>query len=527
VTESADEVPERPAANAWWRPVGGPSAEPLDGGIFATFAAVAANQPAAIAIRAGTRSIGYGALHARAMTLAARIDTETEPGRGVATLLADPVDAACAILACLAAGRPCLNLNPHHPPARLAELLADAFAGAAILPRDGSPCAIPSDVTVIPIEAEATVLSADPPRPGGPDAPALVIYTSGSTGRPKGIVRSDRQMMVRVADRLRRFGLGPLDRTLLLYPLSAGPAVTACLAALLSGGELHLADIAAVGARGVLDVAQAVGATKIAGVPALLRLLFAVEGAETAFASLRNVYAGSESVTRQDIDRWRAVLPPGCAIKLGYGLTEGAPLTSWFVPPIIPGDTARLPVGYPVPWLEFAITATDGTTVEDEEPGELWARGRLMSLGEWHQGRCVPGRLLADPDDPAGAILRTGDMVRLRRDGLLEFLGRFDDQIRIRGNRVEPSEVEVVLRRMPGVADAAMLARRTAGDPVLVAFVVPASPTEPGLRAMLPSYSVPSRLHLLPALPKLPGGKIDPVALAQADDASRSDRGVG
>jgi acyl-coenzyme A synthetase/AMP-(fatty) acid ligase len=222
--------------------------------------------------------------------------------------------------------------------------------------------------------------------------------------------------------------------------------------------------------------------------------------------------------------------------------------------------------------------------VPDGRPGELWARGRLLSLGEWRQGRCEPGRLLADPDDPSGAILRTGDLVRRRPDGLLEFLGRTDQQVRIRGNRVEPAELEHALLQAPEVADAAVLVRRTAGDPVLVAFVVAAAGLEPAapeaatapagdpataqprevptaqprdaltaaprevptvqphdartahlrdalaghlrdllterLRATLPTYMLPARLHVVAAVPKLPGGKIDPRALERLDDAS-------
>jgi acyl-coenzyme A synthetase/AMP-(fatty) acid ligase len=190
----------------------------------------------------------------------------------------------------------------------------------------------------------------------------------------------------------------------------------------------------------------------------------------------------------------------------------------------------RLPVGRLVPWTEFAITGPDGSPVAGDDPGELWARGRMLSLGEWRQGRCVPGSLLTDPDDPAGAILRTGDLVRLRQDGLLEFLGRVDDQIRIRGYRVEPAEVERVLRQTPGVADAALLTRRGVGDPVLVAFAVAADDAVPAtvvkaasddLSAALPAYMRPARLHVVAFLPKLPSGKFDPAALARMDDALR------
>ena len=593
----------RPAAHAWWRatatppgnhgPHNPPRSDPeqgspnpprtapvqdlpkpteadpgqsvLDRPLFAAFAEMARRQPEAPAVQAGARSVLYGELLDRASSLAERVHAATAPGAAVAALLPDPVDAACGILACLAAGRPCISLNPDHPPARLADILADAGAGGVIVPLGGSPLPLPRALPLIPLHASAEAVAAPTgaagtPFPAAQDAPCLIIYTSGSTGRPKGIVRSQRQMLARAVHRAEQFRLSPFDRMLLLYPLSSGPGVTAFFSALLSGGALHVANAAALGARSVLAAARGAGITTVSGVPALLRMLFALDGAGEALAHLRSIYTSSESLLRQDVEAWRRVLPPGVAIPIGYGLTEGAPLADWFLPPDLPGTAARLPIGYPIPWHDLAITDADGAPVPDGRPGELWARGRLLSLGEWRQGRCEPGRLMADPDDPSGAILRTGDLVRRRPDGLLEFLGRTDQQIRIRGNRVEPAELEHALLQAPEVADAAVLARRTAGDPVLVAFVVAATSLEPAprepvtvppgeaatgqprevptaqtcdvltvqlrdllterLRAPLPTYMLPTRLHVVAAVPKLHGGKVDPRALEQLDDAS-------
>ena len=530
----------RPAAHAWWRPTtapagldGPPAPAGIDPGeewlehpLFELFAAVARRQPAAPAVQAGMNWVSYGALHEQAASLAARIDAATEAGAAIATLLPDPVDAACSILACLAAGRPCLSLSPHHPAARLADILADAGAGGLILGPDGTAPAMPYALPLIPVHASDTAATAGMPRPGPPDAPCLVVYTSGSTGRPKGIVRSQRQMLASAALRMQWFRLTPADRMLLLNSLSSGPGLIVCLAALLSGSALHVADVSAIGARRVLDMALEAEITTISGVPVLLRMLFALDGAGEAFASVRGAFTTSESLFRQDIGNWRRILPPGCAIRTGYGLTEGGRLAEWLVPATFDGTGARLPIGYPVPLHDFAITDTAGLPVADDQPGELWVRGRLLSLGEWRHGRCVQGRLLADLDDPSGAILRTGDLVLRRRDGLLEFLGRIDEQIRIRGNRIEPAELEHALRQTSGVSDAAILARRTEGDPVLVAFVVPAGAVEPALRdtvakrlsAALPSFMLPARLHIVSALPKLPGGKVDPGALQQLDE---------
>jgi len=568
----------RPAAHAWWRATATPpgdhgprnpprtdpeqgspnpirtapaqafpnptEADPgqslLDRPLFVTLAEVARRQPEALAVQAGARSVCYGELLERAASLAERVHAATAPGVAVATLLPDPVDAACGILACLAAGRPCISLNTDHPPARLADILADAGAGGVIVPLGGSPAALRCALPLIPLDASeptstAPAETAGSPAPAAQDAPCLIIYTSGSTGRPKGIVRSQRQMLARAVHRAEQFRLSPADRMLLLYPLSSGPGVTGFLAALLSGGAVYVANASATGARSVLAAARGAGITSVSSVPALLRMLFALDGAGEAFAHLRSIYTSSESLLRPDVEAWRRVLPPGVAIRIGYGLTEGAPLADWFLPPDLPGTAARLPIGYPIPWHDFAVTDPDGAPVPDGRPGELWVRGRLLSLGEWRQGRCEPGRLLADPDDPSGAILRTGDLVRRRPDGLLEFLGRTDQQVRIRGNRVEPAELEHALVQAPEVADAAVLARRTAGDPVLVAFVV-AVALEPALgeaanahlrgllterlRATLPTYMLPARLHVVAAVPKLPGGKVDPRALERLDDES-------
>jgi amino acid adenylation domain-containing protein len=580
----------RPAAHAWWRATATPpgdhgpanpartglgqdvphpaEADPgqslLDRPLFAAFAEVARRQPEAPAVQAGARSVRYGELLDRATSLAERVNAATVPGVAVATLLPDPVDAACGILACLAAGRPCISLNPDHPSARLADILADAGAGGLIVPLGSPPPALPCALPLIPLHASAQAVAAPTgtagrPSPAAQDAPCLIIYTSGSTGRPKGIVRSQRQMLARAVHRAEQFRLSPLDRMLLLYPLSSGPGVTAFFAALLSGGAVHVANASAIGARAVLAAARGVGITTVSSVPALLRMLFALDGAGEAFGHLRSIYTSSESLLRPDVEAWRRVLPPGVAIRIGYGLTEGAPLADWFLPPDLPGTAARLPIGYPIPWHDLAITDADGVPVPDGRPGELWARGRLLSLGEWRHGRCEPGRLLADPDDPSGAILRTGDLVRRRPDGLLEFLGRTDQQIRIRGNRVEPAELEHALLQAPEVADAAVLVRRTVGDPVLVAFVVAAAGLEPAprdaaiappgdartahprdalaahlrdllierLRATLPTYMLPARLHLVAAVPKLHGGKIDPRALERLDDASVMHRASG
>jgi acyl-coenzyme A synthetase/AMP-(fatty) acid ligase len=209
-------------------------------------------------------------------------------------------------------------------------------------------------------------------------------------------------------------------------------------------------------------------------------------------------------------------------------MSEAAPLTEGFLPRDLPEVRARLPIGYLNADHEYAISNDRGQPVPLGGEGELWVRGRLLSLGEWDAGRCVPGRLLVDATDPALSVLRTGDVVRLRPDGLLDFIGRTDTQVKIRGNRVEPAEVEDALRRSADVADVAVLARRVGEETVLVAFVVRADGGDEaalrerlmqGLRAALPSYMHPSRIVFIDRLPRTRNGKLDAAALLARSDA--------
>jgi amino acid adenylation domain-containing protein len=530
------------SSTAWWtpgeaasdpngpvnRPVPKPSPMVMERPIFAGFAAIASAQPDRIAVSDEAGSMTYAGLRARASGLAAVITRATTPGAAVAIFASGQTEIAIGILACFAAGRVSLLLNPEHPQARIDAILDDAAPEAAILD-PGASRRLPVGVAAISVDAsgEGDDVSV---VPAAVDDPAIVVYTSGSTGRPKGIVRSQRQMLHRALNKVTKFRLDPSDRILSLYPLHSGPGVTAALAALSSGAGVHVMQIAALGARAALAAVKEHGITVIHAMPPLLRVLLQLPGSRDAFAGVRAIYTTSDSTLRSDLDAWRQVLPTGCVIGLGYGLSEGAPLIGWFLPAHPPGDEARLPVGYPVAAHDFLFADPSGQPVPPGEIGELWVRGRLLSLGEWQGGRVVPGRMIADPADPSRSILRTGDLLRLRPDGLVEYAGRVDAMIKIRGHRVEPAEIEDALRRDSEVADVAVVAQRSDGDARLVAFVVPHRKHDSGfaeslahrLSGAVPSYMVPSRIELLAALPRLPGGKVDLVALGMLIDRPKT-----
>lgn len=538
----------------WWRPVAvpvdqdGPTMVPfeplgwdaLDRPVFEHVTAIADRQPEAAALRDGARVLSYGALCRRVRGLAGRIIEATSRDAAVAVLLPDGLDAAVAMLACFAAPRVCLMISTDLPQQRTAAIIEGGGAAAVMLQAGAGAAALPRGVRPIFVDApddENDAIHIGAGRVGvtsprldvpDPDEPALTIYTSGSTGQPKGIVRSHRQVAYLGWKKLHRFHLHPGDRVLAPYTLTTGGGIVGFMMTLMAGACFYPVNVPRSGARAVLALARRERITLLTGTPSLLRVLFGLDGAAEAFDQLRALYTTGETLLRADIDAWRRVLPARCHVAYVYGMSEAAPLAEWFLPRELPEMRATLPIGYLNADHEYAISNGQGQPVAPGEAGELWVRGRLLSLGEWDAGRCVPGRLPTDPADPASAVLRTGDVVRLRPDGLLEFIGRTDTQVKIRGNRVEPAEIEDVLRRATDVADVAVLARRAGEETVLVAFVVCTAAADEDLlrersmqhlRAALPPYMHPSRIVFIDRLPRTRNGKLDAKALLAHDKA--------
>jgi amino acid adenylation domain-containing protein len=522
----------------WWRPAAvpvdrdGPITVPfepprwdvLDRPVFERVAAIADRQPEAAALRDGVRALSYRALCRRVCGLARRIAEIVPRGAAVAVLVPDGLDAAVAMLACFAAARVCLMISADLPAQRVVAIIEAGAAAAVLVPSDVEASVLPLGVRGIVVdergdEDDFGYGGLDVP---GPDEPALTIYTSGSTGRPKGIVRSHRQVAYLGWKKVHRFHLHPGDRVLAPYTLTTGGGIVGFMMTLMAGACFYPVNVPRSGARAVLGLAGRERITLLTGTPSLLRMLFSLDGASAAFGHLRALYTTGETLRRADADAWGRVLPDDCHVAYVYGMSEAAPLAEWFLPRVLPDDGVRLPIGYLNADHEYAICNDLGQPVLPGEAGELWVRGQLLSLGEWDAGRCVPGRLLDDPVDPSVRVLRTGDVVRLRQDGLLEFVGRTDGQVKIRGNRVEPAEVEAVLRRSADVADAAVVARRTGEDTVLVAFVVRAGGGGDALlresllqdlRTALPPYMHPSGIVFIDELPRTRNGKLDVEAL--------------
>lgn len=291
-------------------------------------------------------------------------------------------------------------------------------------------------------------------------------------------------------------------------------------ALLFVGASLHCTDVRRDGARRYLDRFVDQKITVLRAAPSLLRVLCALPGARRALAGLRSVHLGGEPALHADIAPLRAILPDGCVIENRYGPTEGVTV-HWALPAADRRDPVRVPIGFAEPGGEAAILDEDGALCPPGAVGELVLRSGYNALGEWVDGRCVPGRLIPDPAAPEKRVFFTGDLARTSADGAIILLGRKDRMLKINSQRVEPMEVEGAIHELADVVDVIVLPRKVGEAETPVAFVVPGARGAAGiadalrdrLRRHLPAHMLPSRIEVVDALPRLPSGKVDGVAL--------------
>ncbi len=503
-----------------------------EGPLFDAFATIAAGQPDHLAVDDGAARLSYAALRDQALALGARI-AALVPADGLVGVLV-PTSVLCPIawLACLAARRAFLPLDPSAPPARNQAIIAAAALAAVLVPAasdaaDWLPAALPC------IPVLAATHSDAPPLPLGlpPAEVGIVLFTSGSTGQPKGIALHERSHLHKALNFRNFCKLGPQDRLLSLNPPSTAAGASDTFAALVSGASLFTADLKRDGLGRVLALLRDGGITVCAAVPTVERAVLAIDGARQGFGRLRVLRLNGDAVTGSDIAALAPHLAPAARILLRYGSTEsGTTLAQRLIDPRAPVEPGRLAVGRPLPDQRLSIEDADGDPVASGVQGELVVRGRYVALGHWVAGRIDATGFPADPSDPGIRCYRTGDIVRLRSDGMLETVGRADRLVKINGMRVEPGETEAMLRSLPGVADAVVLAQGPADMPMLIAYVVssPEAPAEAfsandadrrerGWRAslvtLLPPQQVPARICLVPAVPLLPSLKPDLAAL--------------
>ncbi|CAH2598584.1 Amino acid adenylation domain-containing protein [Rhodovastum atsumiense] len=484
---------------------------PADMTVADLWAQQVARTPAAPALLWDGGSLGCGALDAEATRIAAHlVAAGIGPGAVVGVALRRSPALVAALLGVLKAGAAYLPLDPDHPASRLlymvrtagVRLVVTSEAIEASLPA-GLPCLVPERATgSLPTAA---------PAAARPEDIAYVIFTSGSTGQPKGVANTHRGLINRLAWLWRTEPYGPRELSIHKTSPNFVDAVTELLGPLLRGVPVLVAspeDGADPARLGALIRTHRV--TRLTLVPSLLEALLDLRA---DLSSLRLVICSGEVLPRRLADRLHAAFPELRLMNF-YGASEanGDSLASV----VAPGSGA-VPIGRPI--ANTTAYVLDGALhpMPEGAPGFLYIGGAGLAAGYLNRPDLTAERFIANPFGE-GRLYRTGDIVRWRHDGQLDYLGRADHQVKLRGFRIELGEVEAALLQHPGIAEAVVMADETAAT--LAAFVVkrPSAPVDAAtllaeLRAqagqILPAYMRPATITLLQSLPRTSTGKID------------------
>jgi len=494
------------------------------------FEAQVRRSPEAVAVVFGDTTLTYAQLNARANRLAhALIGRGVGPEQIVALALPRSAEMVVAVLAVLKTGAGYLPVDPDYPPKRIGFMLGDTQPAllltstqtAACVPTDAAtPWLVVDDPDTIHLLAScADSDPGDTDRTGRllPQHPAYVIYTSGSTGQPKGVVVSHAGISNLAAAQIEHFQVETRSRVLQFASPSFDASFSELCLALLSGAALVVAPAAellpGVPLAALADRQQV---THVTLPPSALAAL-----AEDGLPPGMTVIVAGEACPPRLVATWSA----GRRMINAYGPTE-ATVCATMSQPLSAGADRAVPIGQPITNTRAYVLDAGLQPVPPGVAGELYIAGAGLARGYLRRPGLTAQRFVADPFGPAGTrMYRTGDRVRWRADGELEFVGRADDQAKVRGFRIEPGEIEALLAAHPDVTQAVVIVREDGpGGKGLVAYVVPAGEGAPGpevlrefLRARLPEYMVPSAFVALDALPLMPNGKVDRHALPVPD----------
>ncbi|MET7342602.1 amino acid adenylation domain-containing protein [Streptomyces sp. NPDC005547] len=494
--------------------------------------------PDAVAVRDAHTHLTYADLDARADTLAQAL-RERGAGRETRVAVAAPpsVHTVVAMLAVLRSGAAYLPVDPGYPHARIRHMLDDARPVLVLTTEDVRADLPTGDIPLLALDAPPPA----PVHPGTPlpDAPhpadpAYVIYTSGSTGRPKGVVVTHGSLANHMAWMAGHLTLTPQDRVLARTSTSFDASVWEVWLPLMTGAEVCVLPSGANTEPDTLvNRMSECGVTVAQFVPSHLALVLSEAAHAAPLPGLRAVLCGGEPLPRALAEETAALW--GAEVHNLYGPTEATiDATAHRVPatPDTPHET--VPIGRPVDTMRAYVLDHRLRPVPPGVTGELYLAGPNLARGYLNRPGLTASRFVADPFGGTGArMYRTGDLVRWNAAGLLAYVSRADDQVKLRGFRIEPGEIEAALLARPGVTAACAVIREDApGERVLVAYAVTTDPAarpaalREALAETLPHYMVPTAVVLLGELPLLPNGKADRRALPRPDDEAEHTGGT-
>jgi amino acid adenylation domain-containing protein len=496
----------------------------------------ARKRPQRTAIKTRDCEWTYAELNAAANRVAHAILTRpgdrAEEGERIALLFEHGAPMVAGLLGVLKAGKTYVPLDASHPRERLAFMLRDAQASAVLT--NNANLTLATALT----EGELELINSDdlgnsdePAEEIGldvsPEDVAYILYTSGSTGQPKGVVQNHRNVLHFIRAYTNNLRIGADDRLTLLSSYTHDAAVMDIYGALLNGATLCPIDMKEEGLDALAERLIEEQITVYHSTPTVYRhFVETLDGSGEAeeFPGLRLVVLGGEAVDRRDVERYKAHFSESCLFVNLLGASEASMALVHFVHRRTPLRRHAVPAGHAVEDTEILLLDEAGR--DAEVYGEIAIRSPYVALGYWRRPELDQEVFLPDPAGGERRIYRTGDMGRLLPDGSIEWRGRKDHQVKVRGYRIELREIEAILNRQSGVREGAVVVWvDELGEKRLVAYVVPegqrrkpqTSELRGFLQEKLPEYMVPSAFVELEELPLTPNGKVDRRALPAPD----------
>jgi len=496
------------------------------GALMERFQAIVALYPEQIAVQDGESSWTYRDLDAWANNVAQLIGAaDHDDGGNVGLMLGHDAQMVAGLLGVLQAGCAYVPLDRRAPAARLRSIIADA--GMRVVLSDGTNDDLlqNADLTVVEVPARPDFAAPVSAVVTAPDDLAYVLFTSGSTGAPKGVMQTRRNVLHHARAYSEALGLNAGDRLTLLSSYGFDAAVMDIFGALLNGACLVPIDILATAdSRGVLESISDSAITVLHSTPTVFRYLLCEDERRVDLRAVRAVVLGGEEATASDFELFKAAFPESAVFINGLGPSESTTALQFRADRRTCLSGKIVPVGLPV--RDTEVVLLDDTGKVSAISGELCIRSDYVSSGYWGLPELTAERFGSDVSGCPGRLYRSGDRARYLPDGQLAFLGRLDDQVKVRGHRVELAEVEQAIKSAGGVERCAVVlqsgpaANDEAEVKLLVAYVqgaVDVSRLRSVLQELLPDYMLPAVFMKVDALPLLANGKLDRHALPRPD----------
>lgn len=488
--------------------------------------------PERLAVKTSSHQLTYEGLNSAANRVAhAIIDRAGREPEPIALLVEHDVRAIIALVGILKSGKFYVPLDPLFPNARTAYMLDDCQARLLMTTTDRMSHAADlaqSRLEVLNIDGLDPKFSTENPHlPIAPDSLAYLLYTSGSSGQPKGVTENHRNLLHEIMRLTNDFHICRQDRITLLNSLSFSGSARSVYGSLLNGASLFPYDIRERGPARLASWLIEEAITIYRSSPTVFRQLAETLTGQERFPALRLITTAGEPALQRDVELYQKHFSENCIFVNGLRITETGSVRHYFIDKETEVSGPTVPVGYPMQDMQILVLDDGGREVPCHEVGEIAVRSRYLSSGYWRRPALTQATFLPDPSGGDERTYLTGDLGVMQSDGCLTHLGRKDSQMKVRGQRIEPAEIEEALLTLDAVKEVVVTVRDVGPDQqCLMAYIVPApqsAPTPSALRRALaerlPDAMIPSKYVVLEALPLTPTGKVDRRALPAPDTA--------